>query len=178
MAGLQAGIVGVVWMFGCFLIAAVWSGRGIWSVPNVFSTLFYGDDAFEGGFLRSTWAGIALIIVVYGLMGAAWGCVWKQRRKPLSSFYGALTGLAAYYFFFDFVWAHADPLIPLYAPVRQLQIAHILWGAALARSPGYAARIAAAIMPPRVFYGTGGSQTASPASGQEAAEIVSGELIR
>ena len=145
LAGLQAGIVGVIWMFVCFVAAALWSDSGIWSVPNLFSTVFYGDYAYQNEFLRTTWAGTALIVVVYGLTGVVWGCFWKGRRRPLLSVYGALTGLALYYFFFHFVWPHADPLIPLYAPVMQLQVANVLWGAALARSPVYSARIAAAL---------------------------------
>jgi hypothetical protein len=147
LAGLEAGIYGVIWMFGCFFVAAFWSSSGIWSVANLFSTVFYGDYAYEGAFLRSTWAGIALIVVTYGLLGVLWGCFWKDHRKPLLSFYGGLTGLAVYFIFFIFIWPHLNPLLPLYAPVRQLEVAHILWGAALARSPGYARRIAAAIYP-------------------------------
>jgi hypothetical protein len=170
VAGLQAGVVGVIWMFGCFVVGAVWNGRNIWSVPNLFSTVFYGDFAWQDEFLRTTWAGCALIVVIYGLLGAAWGCLWKENRRALMSFYGALTGLAIYFFFFNFAWVHADPLLPLYGPLRQLQVAHILWGAALARSPGYSRRIAAAITPavPR---------EANPAAAQDAAESVSGELI-
>ena len=172
LAGLQAGIVGVIWMFACFLVAAFWGGSGIWSVPNLFSKLFYGDEVLQGEFFRSTWAGIALIVFVYGLIGVLWGCFWKERRKALLSFYGALAGLATYYLFFDFVWVHADPLIPLYAPIRQLQVAHILWGAALAKSPVYSARIAAAIRP------VASSGKTDQPSDQEPVEIVSGELIQ
>ena len=171
-AGLEAGMAGVIWMFGCFFVAAFWNGRGIWSVPNLFATVFYGDVAYQDGFYRTTWAGLALIVVLYGLLGAVWGCVWKERRRAGIGFYGAIAGLAAYYFFFDLVWPHANPLISLYAPDRQLQVAHILWGVALGRSPGYAARIARTQHRP-----------ADPPSGeyqtevQEPAEIVSSELI-
>jgi len=182
MAGLQAGIVGVLWMFGCFVVAAFWSGGGIWSVPNLFSTVFYGDFAYQDYFLRSTWAGMALIVVIYGLLGAVWGCFWKSERKPLLAFFGALTGVAVYYLCFDFVWQYVDQLIPLYAPTRELQVAHILWGVALAKSPGYARRIALAESgtPP-----AGPPESASPPpvlhsdnqpSGDDA-ESVSGELI-
>lgn len=203
LAGLHAGIVGVIWMFACFAVAALLEGGGIWSIPNLFSTTFYGDFAYQPVFLRSTWAGLALIIVLYGLMGAIWGCVWKEHRKALLSFYGALTGLAVYYLFFNVVWVHLSPLIPLYAPVRQLQVAHILWGAALARSPGYSKRISAAMTPSvsavtqsAVSRATGGVVVVSgapagpaesgparsgpmqPTTGQDDAESVSGELIQ
>lgn len=145
LAGLHAGIVGVFWMLGCFVIAAFWNGRSIWSVPNLFSTIFYGDNAYQDEFLRTTWAGIAFLVVAYAIPGAVWGCWWKSEGKPLLRLFGAFTGLSVYYLWFDFIWPRLDPLIPLYAPVHQLQIAHVVWGAALAASPVYAGRIRAGL---------------------------------
>ena len=113
-AGLEAGITGVLWMFGCFFVAAYWNSSGLWSVPNLFATVFYGDYAYEGDFRRSTWAGIALIVVIYGLLGLLWGCFWKENRKPMLSFYGAMAGLVGYYVFFSLIWTHLNPLIPLF----------------------------------------------------------------
>lgn len=191
VAGLHAGMVGVIWMFACFAIAAYWNGSGIWSVPNLLSTVFYGDYAFDDQFFRFTWAGLAILIVVYGLLGILWGCIWKQDRKPLLSFYGALTGLAVYYVFFHFIWPRANPMIAFHAPVRQLAVAHILWGAALARSPGYSREIAAAAqhhpaaMQSLNFSGSGsptgsstGNSTGVSTGSQDGAESVSGELIQ
>ena len=180
-AGLEAGVTGVIWMFACaFLSAAYWNSSGLWSMPNLFATVFYGDYAYEGDFRRSTGAGIALIVVIYGLLGLLWGCFWKENRKPLMSFYGALTGLAVYFVSFSFIWTRLNPLIPLYAPVRQLEIAHILWGMALARSPGYARRIAVAMLPPAVFSAPAypAPPLNPPAAGQDDAESVSGEVIQ
>lgn len=151
LAGLHAGIVGIVWMFGCFVVAAFWNGVGIWSIPNLMATVFYGDIAFDDEFLRTTWAGLALMVVFYGLIGAIWGCIWKGDRKRLLAFYGALTGLAVYFVSFHYIWPRMNPLLPLHEPVRQLEVAHILWGAALSRSPGYVRKILAALAPPVVF---------------------------
>jgi hypothetical protein len=180
-AGLEAGITGVIWMFACFFVASYWNSSGLWSVPNLFATVFYGDYAYEGDFRRSTWAGIALIVVIYGLLGLVWGCFWKDNRKPLLSFYGAMTGLAVYFIFFHFIWTRLNPLIPLYAPARQLEVAHILWGAALARSPGFARRIAAATLPPPVYTAPVYPAVPSPPNppgGHDEAESVSGEVIQ
>jgi len=181
LAGLEASIVGIVWMFGCFVVAAFWNGTGIWSVPNLFATVFYGSYTFDDAFFRTTWSGLALIVVLYGLIGAVWGCIWKEDRKPLLSFFGALTGLAVYYISFHFVWPHLNSLISDQAPERQLEVAHILWGAALARSPGYSKRIVAAITPEPVFMTqshTVASYAAAPPPDQDEAESVSGELIQ
>jgi hypothetical protein len=176
LAGLQAGVVGVFWMFGCFVVAALMDGRGIWSVPNVFSTAFYGDGAYQDEFQRTTWAGIALILVVYGFLGALWGLWWKDERKPLLRLFGVITGLVTYYVFFEYIWFRIAPLIPYYAPTRQMQVAHILWGAALAASPVYSKRIAQAIAPARVEYAAGTAGIAQSEKPDDA-ESVSGELI-
>jgi hypothetical protein len=178
IAGLQAGIAGTAWMFVCFAIAALWNGQSIWSVPNVFSILFYGENVYQDEFSRKTWAGIALIVVLYGLLGAVWGCIWRDRQKPLLTFFGALTGLATYYLFFHVIWVHTNPLIPLYAPVQQMQVAHILWGMALAKSPGYSRRIQMATAPSTQLATTSPATPEAAVANQEAAEIVSGELIR
>src|SRR4029077_10254234 len=122
---------------------------GLWSVPNLFSTTFYGENAWQNEFFRTTWAGIALIVVIYGVIGIAWGCFWKGNRRAMFSVAGTLTGLAVYFFFFRFIWPHTNPVITLYAPIRQVQIAHILWGLALSGSPRYSNRIAAALTPAR-----------------------------
>ena len=153
-------------MFCCFVIAAIWNHQGLWTIPNLFSMAFYGSDAYWGEFLHTTWAGLAFLIAFYGLLGAVWGCFWKQR-KPGLPIYGALAGLATYYVFFAYVFPHTIPLIPLYAPVRELQVAHIVWGAMLAKSPGYSQRI------------TDLSDSVSPSTYREdAAESVRGEVIQ
>ncbi len=176
LAGLQAGVAGVFWMFGCFAVAAFLGGDGMWSVPNAFATAFYGDYAYQSEFRQTTWAGIALILVVYGLLGAIWGWWWKDERKPLLRLFGAITGLVTYYVFFGYIWPRADPLIPYYAPVRQMQVAHILWGAALAASPAYSKRISQVIAPAPLEY-TAGTATSGQSMKPEDAESVSGEVI-
>ncbi len=141
LAGLHAGIIGVFWMLVVFVVGAYWLGGSIWSVPNLFSTIFYGDFAWQDEFSHTTWAGIAFLVVAYGLIGALWGCWWKDDQKPLLRLFGAFTGLVIYYLCFDFIWPRVNPSIPLYSSVREMQIAHVLWGAALASSPGYARRM-------------------------------------
>jgi hypothetical protein len=60
-------------------------------------------------------------------------------------------GMVIYYLFWDFIWPHADPMIADYAPLREVQLGHILWGLALARSPAYARRIQRALTPAPAF---------------------------
>lgn len=165
LAGLHAGVLGSLLIFACLMIGSLWDGRSIWVVPNLFATTFFGSGVYRNQFLRTSWTGIALIVAVYGVLGMLWGCIWREQRKAWLGLYGAITGLVVYFLFFNLLWKHVNPLITLYAPERQLQLGHILWGIVLARSPLYARRIAHSTYPPGVHDGA-------------VHEVGSGEVIR
>ncbi len=97
--------------------------------------------------VNASWSGIALIIAVYGALGSLWGCIWRDEPRPWLTFYGALFGMTVYYIMFHFVWRRINPLMFLYAPDRQLEVGHLIWGMILARSPRYARSIAARVGP-------------------------------
>jgi len=77
-----------------------------------------------------------------------WGAICGDDRKRALALYGAIAGLAVYFVFYDVFWKHANPLVTLYAPDRQLQVGHLLWGLVLARSPKYSRRIAESMREP------------------------------
>lgn len=153
LAGLQAGVVGAFVILACLMIGSLWNGRSIWFVPNLFATTFFGSAAYRNRFVHETWSGLAILIAAYGGLGAIWGWLWGDLDKPnsraLLRLYGAIVGILVYLIVYDWLWKHVNPLVTLYAPDRQLQVGHILWGIALARSPLYARRIEATIAPPR-----------------------------
>jgi hypothetical protein len=151
LAGLQAGVLGALLLFAFLMICSLWQGRSIWVVPNLFATTFFGSAVYRNQLLRSSWTGIALIIAIYGVLGIVWGCLWRDRRKPWLRVYGAIAGLVVYFVFYDFLWRRLNPLVALYAPDRQLQVGHVLWGMFLARSPVYARRIAGVTIPPATY---------------------------
>ncbi len=141
LAGLQASVVGVLAMFAGLALASLFHGRSMWVVPNLFATTFFGSEAYRNRLASTSWAGIALTLAIYGVLGVLWGCIWRDRRVRWLVLYGALSGIAVYFAFYDFVWRHLNPLVTLYAPDRQIQFGHIIWGMVLARSPIYAQRI-------------------------------------
>jgi hypothetical protein len=144
LAGLQAGIVGSLFMLLWYLIVALWTRRSFWTVPNLYATGFYGSDAYVNGFTRASWSGLALTIFLCGIFGAAWGLLWRRRTMPPVAFLGAVAGLIVYYALFNLILPHTRPLIALYAPETQIRIGYLIWGIALSRSPVYARRIAEA----------------------------------
>jgi hypothetical protein len=165
LGGLEAGVLGALAMLVCVMVGSLWDHKSIWVVPNLFATSFYGSNAYRNQLVRTTWSGVALVVAVYGTLGVVWGCIWREERRRWLGLYGAVLGLAVYFVFYDFMWKHANPLVTLYAPDRQLQLGHILWGLILARSPGYARRIAE-------------SSTAETAHDSTVEEVRSGEVIR
>jgi hypothetical protein len=142
LAGLQAGVLGALVLVACLMVGSLWDGRSIWVVPNLFATTFFGSDVYRNQLLRTSWTGIALTVVVYAALGAFWGCIWRDQRKPWLGLYGAVAGICVYFLFYGALWRHVNPLVTLYAPDRQLQLGHVLWGIVLARAPLYSRRIA------------------------------------
>jgi hypothetical protein len=142
LAGLEAGVTGAFAMLGWFVLGSMVNGRSLWLVPNLFATVFHGSSAYQNHFNRDSWAGVALIVLIYGLLGGVWGMVWRESDRPGLMAFGGIVGIAVYLLFFRLIWPQVSPAMALYAPDRQLQIAHILWGIVLGRSPLLARRIA------------------------------------
>lgn len=147
LAGIEAGVVGALILVVWLMIASYFTGRSAWFTPNLFATTFFGGGVYRNHLVRASWTGIAAILAVYGVLGLLWGCVWRGRSVRGLVFLGALTGLAIYFLLFDALLPHFNPLIAVYSPVRELEIGHVLWGMALARSPRYARRIDETISP-------------------------------
>jgi hypothetical protein len=175
LAGLQAGVLGALVLLAVPMVGSLWDGRSIWLVPNLFATTFFGSEVYRNQLLRTSWAGIALIVAVYGALGILWGCIWRERRIHWLGLFGAVAGLCVYFLFYGWLWRHVNPLVTLYAPDRQLQLGHVLWGIVLARSPLYSRRIADSALNKPAFNTPG-----TPPAVQDVAvqEISSGEVIR
>ncbi|MGA2716556.1 MAG: hypothetical protein ABSG41_25965 [Bryobacteraceae bacterium] len=180
LAGIHAGVLGALAMLACVMAGSLWDNRSIWAVPNLFATTFFGSDAYRNQLVRTSWAGLALILAIYGVLGMVWGLIWGDTRKRWLPLYGVVAGLLVYLVFYDFLWKHANPLVTLYAPDRQLQVGHVLWGLILARSPKYSRHIAESMAAPSSVPPTPvPPMSTPPADVQDGAhEVRSGEVIR
>jgi len=142
LAGLQAGVFGALLMLMWFAAASALTRRSVWLIPNLFATLLFGGSAYHDRYVNTSLAGAGFIVLAYGLLGLIWGMIWKENRKPGLVVFGAVAGFVAYYLVSRFLWERLSPPFSVYAPERELMIAHILWGMALAKSPSFAHRIA------------------------------------
>jgi hypothetical protein len=145
LAGLEAGMVGSLWMLAWMGVSAVWQQRSFWTPENLMSTAFDRNATIPTGFAAATCTGLALYLVMYSLLGAffaaAVGCRVPRRRVTLL---GVAFALAWYYFSFRWTFQFALPLVALLHVERSTLLGHLVYGTVLGRYPVYLQRLAAA----------------------------------
>ena len=68
-----------LWMLAWMGASSAWQQRSIWTAENLFATAFYGGSAIGPGFGRGTVSGLALYLLLYSLLGAAFAAVVRGR---------------------------------------------------------------------------------------------------
>jgi hypothetical protein len=139
VAGIQAGVVGALILMGYLALDSKWHGRSVWTVPNLMASTFYGDSAYRQGFGSRTSAGVALLVLVYGLLGALFGLVIRDHGTRLRiTLFGLIYGTAWFFVSFTWLWKFVNPIVPIYSPDRAMLVGHILYGGVLgSRFPAY-----------------------------------------
>jgi len=138
LAGLEAGIVAALILLGWLALASAWYRRSIWTTANIMATTFYGEAALRAGFTSRTLAGLALYLVLYGIIGALFGLAVPSRGAGLRvTLIGVLAGLGWYYLSFALLWRNLNPLITLYTHHGAMLAGHLLYGGMLGRFPRY-----------------------------------------
>ena len=138
LAGLEAGIVAVMILLGWLALASAWYRRSIWTTANIMATTFYGEAALRRGFTSRTVAGLALYVVLYGIIGALFGLAVPSRSASFRvTLTGVLVGLGWYYLSYALLWRNLNPLITLYTHSGPMVAGHVLFGWLLGRFPRY-----------------------------------------
>ncbi len=121
LAGLEAGTAPSCRsssLLGWLALASTWYRRSDpldWPPANIMATTFYGEAALGRGFTFRTVAGLALYLVLYGIIGALFGLTLASRDASLRiTLIGVLVGLGWYYLSFAILWRNINPLILLY----------------------------------------------------------------
>ena len=148
LAGLQAGVAGALAMLLWLALASVWYRRSLWHIPNLLATTFHGEAALRHRFSFSTVSGIALHVLIYAALGAAFALAvqdrWSPARKVLL---GIILAVAWYYISFHVLWNSVNPIVALYSPDRPLLVGHIIYGGMIARFPAYLRSLTHAFQP-------------------------------
>ena len=155
LAGAQAGMAGALLLLCWVAVGSLMAKHSAWWVPNLFSSLFFGDVAMREGFSRFTWTGIALVLVQYTALGSLFAFAFRQDADRLRAvLLGIVTSIGWYYLTFHWVWKAVSPLMLLYTPDamrgrvgavytpdRPILAGHVLYGLWLGRTPVYARRL-------------------------------------
>jgi len=141
LAGLQAGMIAVLWMLAWMGVSAMWLRRSFWSAENLMASVLAGNSAIRNGFAASTWSGIALYLLIYSLLGAAFAVLVRDRFTGLGTLLvGILFSVVWYYVFFRWLAQAMMPLVWLLHTERATVFGHVLFGALLTRFPAFLPR--------------------------------------
>lgn len=136
LAGLDTGFAGavvfIVWLlFHSWLVREYW-----WAKLNVLAALFYGDSVFSAGPGFVTFTGLALVLLIYSVLGAIFGLLARPRH-PLSNLFAGIGFVLLWQAAVDsFIWRRFHPFAPSFLPLVATLPGHLLFGIALARFSG------------------------------------------
>lgn len=122
-------------------LSASWQRRSFWTAENLLASVFYGDSAIRSGFAFSTLSGLALYLLLYSVLGAAFAALLRDRASHLRTLLLCVAfGLGWYYVSFHWLWGRLSPLVALLHSVRPTLIGHLIYGTFLGRYPDYLRR--------------------------------------
>jgi hypothetical protein len=146
LAGIQAGVNGTLVLLGYLALDSAWHRRSIWLVPNLLASTFYGESAYQPRFGARTGSGLALLLVLYGVLGALFGLVVRDQGSRLRmTLLGLIFGTGWFFLSFDVLWKYVNPMVRMYSPDRAMLVGHLLYGGLLGRRlPFYVRSMSAA----------------------------------
>jgi hypothetical protein len=145
LAGLEAGMVGALWMLAWLGVSAMWEQRSFWSPENLMATAFDRNSALPPAFTAGTCSGLALYLAIYSLLGAAFAAVVRDRvSRGRVMLLAVLFALAWYYFSFRWAFKTTMPLVALLHVERPTILGHLVYGTMLGRYPLYVDRLVGA----------------------------------
>jgi hypothetical protein len=138
LAGLQAGMLGALWMLAWLGVGAAWQNRGFWNSENLFATAFYGSDAVRSNFGLRTVTGLALYLLLYSLLGGIFALALRGRaRSGRLMLAGILFAMGWFYLSFHAIWKSAMPLVYLLYSDRPMVVGHLIFGVCVGRFPAH-----------------------------------------
>lgn len=154
LAGLETGIVGALLLLGWFILDALYQGQHWYAFPNLWATIFYGNDAFSKRAGWATAAGIAVHLTNLGFAGLLFGVIWRWNSRFWTSLVAGLVWSMLWHWGMSVgLWKTFSPLVPRLMPQPATWLAFFLFGVCLSRSPLRAQSIAlqAAHRPAEMF---------------------------
>jgi hypothetical protein len=148
LAGLEAGLLGALWMLASLGVNSALDGRSFWTAENLMASAFERSSAIHSGLNGSTFSGLALYLILYGLLGALFAVfVGKRMSRVRTVLAAVIFALCWYYISFQWLYKTALPLVHLLHVERATILGHAIYGAVLGRFPVYLSRLEAPPVP-------------------------------
>jgi hypothetical protein len=141
LAGVESGVIGVLAMLVWLGVSAMWYRKSFWTAANLVASTFYGESALRNRFTAHTFSGLALYLLVYGILGMVFSIAVQDRHRGFGiTFVGSLFSVGWYFLLFGWIWKHWNPLVALYTQDRLMFAGHVLFGWILGRHTVESAR--------------------------------------
>ena len=139
LAGLEAATLGTLWMLAWMGFSAAWQRRSFWTAENLLANAYHPNGAIPAGFGWSSISGLALYLLLYGLLGAVFAMLRAGHRpSPVGTMMLAMIfALAWYYFSFHLLWRAVSPAISFLHAERSTIAGHLIYGLSLGRFYSY-----------------------------------------
>lgn len=137
LTGMETGVLGGVAMCAWFLASSVLAGGSVWTIPNLAASILYGRAVLRSDFGMPSVAGIALIVVLGGIVGMLFGLVVRgHRNRPRIVLLAILTALVWFYFSQALFWSRLGILAGVHLSPASTMAGHLIYGLVLGRYPG------------------------------------------
>jgi hypothetical protein len=142
LAGLEGGTVGVLWMLAWLGVSSVWQQRSFWAPENLMATAFDRNANLAPLFTWATCAGLALYVLIYSSLGAAFSSALRDRvpRKRVMLL-AVIFAVVWYYLSFRWSFRLALPMVAVMHVEHSTLVGHLLYGTMLGRYPAYVHRL-------------------------------------
>src|SRR5258708_819649 len=138
MAGVEAGVLGGLFMMLWLAILSLLQGRSVWSVPNLLASTFYGEAALRRGFRWTSLSGVALHLIMTAMAGLMFGlAVSGIASRSRVMLLGFASGMVWYFLWLGFFWKLMNPIVPVYGSGGGMLLAHLGLGYFLGSFPKY-----------------------------------------
>jgi hypothetical protein len=134
LAGLDSGVLAALAALAFLALTSRLGGGFWWEKFNIAASPFYGDRVFQLGLGRATWAGAALLLVIYALLGCIFGLLLRGTRGAVKIGLSAVIFALGWHLTADkLLWNHLSPFALRYFSRAATLPAHLAFALFLLR---------------------------------------------
>ena len=139
LAGIQAGVLGGLAGLSYVMLDGFLRGHGPWPFPNLLSTAIYSGGGSALVFTWATMSGIALQLVLTGILGLLVSRLLVQHltRPRFCRVLGLLMGLSWYYVSVRLLWPDLNLDVIRYQPASGALLGYVVLGLVLGLYPKF-----------------------------------------